>query len=82
MNLLEALREVVRHEVRIDVDGPMAFAAPRKPPDYVITALKEHEARIAALLHSPARPQGYRNDEWIAAIIDAARLGYALEWRQ
>jgi hypothetical protein len=82
MNLLEVLREAVRHEVRIDVAGPMAIAAPRKPPDYVLTALKEHEARIAALLHSPARPQGYRNDEWIAAIIDAARLGYALEWRQ
>lgn len=77
--MLETLREAVRHEVRIAVDGPMALAAPRKPPDYIITALKEHEARIATLLHSPARPQGYRNDEWIAAIVDAARLGYALE---
>ena len=37
-----------------------------------------HACRYARNRHQSQRPMGYSDDDWLAAIADAARLGYGL----
>ena len=59
--------------------GNLALKAPAKPPDALLAKLKANKAEIIALLRQAAcavRPAGYSDEEWLAAIADAKRLGY------
>jgi hypothetical protein len=77
MNALETLRAACAHRVQISLDGDeLNMEAPAAPPDAVVAAIKRNKAEIVTLLRATMRPKGYNDDEWLAAVADAARLGY------
>jgi hypothetical protein len=79
MSALDTLRDAARHGVQITLDGDdLELAAPVAPPEAVLAAIKRHKAEIVTLLRAAMRPRGCSDDEWLAACIDAARLGYGL----
>jgi hypothetical protein len=52
--------------------------APAVPPDAVRAAIKRHKAEIVTLLKATMRPMNCSDADWLAAYVDAARLGYGL----
>jgi hypothetical protein len=77
MTAAEILRDAARYNVRIWLDGDqMLMNAPTKPPEHIICALKANKPGIIAILRAAIRPKGYSDDEWLAAVGDAVRLGY------
>jgi hypothetical protein len=77
MTAAEILRDAAQHNVRVWLDGDqMLMNAPMKPPERIICALKENKPGIVAILRAAIRPTGYSDDEWLAAVGDAVRLGY------
>jgi hypothetical protein len=77
MTVTDILRNAARYNVRAWLEGDgMRMHAPVKPPDHIISALKENKPGIVAILRAAIRPNGYSDDEWLAAVGDAARLGY------
>jgi hypothetical protein len=79
MRAFETLRAAGTHGVQITLDGDdLELAGPAAPPDTVLAAIKKHKAEIVTLLRAAMRPAGYSDEQWLAACIDAARLGYGL----
>jgi hypothetical protein len=77
MTVTDILRNDARYNVRVWLDGDqMLMNAPVKPPEHIICALKANKPGIVAILRATIRPKGYSDDEWLAAVGDAARLGY------
>jgi hypothetical protein len=79
LNALETLRAAAAHHVQISLDGDdLIMEAPTTPPDAVVAAIKRNKAAIVTMLRAATRPKGYTDDRWLAAVADAARLGYPL----
>jgi hypothetical protein len=79
MNALETLKAAARRGVQLTLDGVVLKVTGQvKPPDPVLAAIKEHKADIVALLRAAMRPKFCSDAEWLAACVDAARLGYRL----
>jgi hypothetical protein len=77
MTALDVLRSAARYNVRVWLDGDrMLMNAPVKPPDHIICALKVNKPGIVVILRAAIRPKGCSDDEWLAAVGDAARLEY------
>jgi hypothetical protein len=74
------IREASKHGVWIGLNGDrLALSAPKKPPDELLAKIKANKPYIIALLRKAAcaaRPAGYTDEQWLAAVTDADRLGY------
>jgi len=67
---------------KLDGDNLLLSLPPgtRAPiPARIVDAIRGNKPEIIAILCDPKRPKGYSDDEWLAAIVDAARLGYPRE---
>ena len=77
MKATEALQAARRSNVQINLCGDnLALDAPKVPPERVLEALQENKPQIVAILRASIRPAGYSDDARLAAVGDAARLGY------
>jgi hypothetical protein len=79
MNALETLRTAAAHRVQISLDGDdLIMEAPAAPPPAVLTAIKDNKGEIVTVLRAAMRPKNCSENEWLAAVVDAARLGYGI----
>ncbi len=79
MSALDTLRAARAAGIQLSLDGnDLVMEAPAPPPPAVVAALKQNKAEIVTLLRVAMRPQGCPDDEWLAAVVDAARLSYGL----
>jgi TubC N-terminal docking domain len=80
LSAITLIREASKSGVWIGLNGDMlALRAPVKPPDELIARIKANKAELVALLRQAARaarPAGVPDEEWLAAVADALRLGY------
>jgi TubC N-terminal docking domain len=83
LSALAIIQQAAECGIRLSLNGDnVAFKASTKPSSDMLAALKKHKAEIVALLRQEVRavrPAGYSDLEWLAAIVDAKRLGYPLE---
>jgi hypothetical protein len=71
VDLLAELRKHKREIVALLRQEP-----PRLPGKIIVPDSTPHACRYARNRHQSLRPTGYSDDDWLAAIADAARLGY------
>jgi hypothetical protein len=77
MSPVEALRAARAAGIRVGIEGDdLVMEAPTRPPDAVLAAIRHNKLEIIALLRAPERPKNVGDNEWLAAIVDAHRLGY------
>src|ERR1700756_2932108 len=77
MSAAEALKAARAACIRVGIDGDdLVMEAPARPPDAVLAAIKHNKLKIIALLRAPERPKNVDDNEWLAAIVEAHRLGY------
>jgi TubC N-terminal docking domain len=77
MTAIETLQALCPHGVEVTLCGDrLALRAPQALPEDVLEALEGMKPEIIAILRASFRPAGYSDDVWLAAVLDAARLGY------
>jgi hypothetical protein len=79
LSALAVIKEAAKCGVRVSLSGDsLALKAATKPSADLLAKLQKHKRWIVALLQQEARarPAGYSDLEWLAAIADAKRLGY------
>jgi hypothetical protein len=77
MSAAEALKAARAAGIRVGIDGDdLVMEAPTRPPDAVLAAIKHNKLEIVALFRAPERPKNFGDNEWLAAIVEAHRLGY------
>jgi hypothetical protein len=77
MSPVEALKAAWAAGIRVGIDGDdLVIEAPTRPPDAVLAAIKRNKLEIVALLRASERPKNVGDNEWLAAIVEAHRLGY------
>jgi hypothetical protein len=75
MSTVEALKAARAADIGVRIDGDdLVMEAPAAPPDAVLAAIKHNKLEI--MLRAPERPKSVGDNEWLAAIVDAHRLGY------
>ena len=77
MSAAEALKAARAAGTRVGIDGnDLVLEASAPPPDAVLAAIKHNKLEIVALLRASERPKNVGDNEWLAAIVEAHRLGY------
>jgi hypothetical protein len=77
---IDALKQARRYNVSCKLDGDaLLLSLPPGTPARIVDAIRANKPEIIEILRATIRPKGYSDDEWLAAAVDAARLGYPRE---
>ncbi len=77
MSARSVLKDASDCGVRVSLSGDnLAFKATVRPAPELLATLRQNKPEIISILRAAMRPKNVSDDEWLAAVADAARLGY------